>query len=817
MAITAAGRKRGRKPLDSTQPEQKRTKIKDEEAEPSGSGGDPMDLDSKTSKSVADDAKKISKGKGKAVESDFPEIKSTTTRKGKGKARSSVKRPRKRSVAPLKKKKFVNEEDDDEVADLEIINPEKAVDEEENQIEDGVVEKFERKVKSKNVNGNSASRLTGAVPVEEARIRWPDRYDPVKIREGGANFLQVRRHYTSAVVDGETYNLNDCCFIKAEKGQLDYVGRIVEFFETVKKQPYISVKWFFRAEDTVIKEHSHKIEPKRIFSSDSRDDNPLDCIVQKVTVVQASTNVPKCDFYYDMSYSEEFCTFENLRIGNQQDAAASSSSSIIYSEGSSKAVDVTTADPNQPSSSGESEKVMTLLDLYAGCGGMSTGLCIGAAASDVNLVTRWAVDFSKYACESLQFNHPETEVRNMKAEDFLQLLKEWHRLCGEYDLLGSDFFKTGAPTENEENEETEEEAQMRPPDENGEFEVQKVIGIHYGANPDTDEGPAALHYKVKWKGWGSDWDSWEPATNLKNCKDCIEDFVTRGYKSHILPLPGTVDVVCGGPPCQGISGFNRFRNYKEPLKDEKNFQLVVFRKIIKFLQPRFTLMENVVDIMRFLNGTLGRYAIARLVAMHYQVRLGFLVAGNFGLPQYRMRAFLWGAKTTEILPQFPVPTHKVIGRGHAPKAFERNLVKGDEANMLKELLLGDAISDMPHVTTHETADEMDYGKNVPTIWISRGTYAYQSMLMVSAHASSDSVTHKLYDHRPLKLSEDDNLRVSKIPRRKGANYRNLPGVIVDPKTNKASRNRKMKKVIIPKSGKPLVPEYALKYVKGTSR
>ncbi|KAI3954569.1 hypothetical protein MKW98_019700, partial [Papaver atlanticum] len=259
----------------------------------------------------------------------------------------------------------------------------------------------------------------------------------------------------------------------------------------------------FQATKTqVIKEHSHKIEPKRVFSSDSRDDNPLDCIVQKVTVVQASTNVPECEFFYDMSYSEEFCTFENLRIGNQQDAAASSSSSIIYSEGSSKAVDVATADPNQPSSSGESEKVMTLLDLYAGCGGMSTGLCMGAAASDVNLVTRWAVDFNKDACESLQFNHPATE--------------------------------------NEENEETEEEPQMRPPDENGEFEVQKVIGIHYGANPDTDEGPAALHYKVKWKGWGSDWDSWEPATNLKNCKDCIEDFVTRGYKSHILPLPVSV-------------------------------------------------------------------------------------------------------------------------------------------------------------------------------------------------------------------------------------------------------------------------------------
>lgn len=84
------------------------------------------------------------------------------------------------------------------------------------------------------------------------------------------------------------------------------------------------------------------------------------------------------------------------------------------------------------------------------------------------------------------------------------------------------------------------------------------------------------------------------------------------------------------------------------MKDSKKFQLEVFMEIVNFLQPRFTIMENVVDILRFLDGTLGRLTIARLVAMHYQVRLGLLVACNFGLPQYRMRAFLWGAKTTEV-------------------------------------------------------------------------------------------------------------------------------------------------------------------------
>ncbi|CAL5354998.1 unnamed protein product [Camellia sinensis] len=80
---------------------------------------------------------------------------------------------------------------------------------------------------------------------------------------------------------------------------------------------------------------------------------------------------------------------------------------------------------------------MTLLDLYSGCGAMSTGLCLGASVSGLKLVTRWAVDINSNACESLKLNHPETEVRNEAAEDFLSLLKEWEKLCKEFQLLGS--------------------------------------------------------------------------------------------------------------------------------------------------------------------------------------------------------------------------------------------------------------------------------------------------------------------------------------------------------------------------------------------
>lgn len=110
-----------------------------------------------------------------------------------------------------------------------------------------------------------------------------------------------------------------------------------------------------------------------------------------------------------------------------------------------------------------------------------------------------------------------------------------------------------------------------------------------------------------------------------------------------------MDVICGGPPCQGISGFNRFRNKDSPLDDEKNKQLVVYMNIVEYLKPRFALMENVVDIVKFAKGFLGRYALGRLVSMNYQARIGLMTAGSYGLPQFRMRMFMWAARPSEVI------------------------------------------------------------------------------------------------------------------------------------------------------------------------
>ena len=147
------------------------------------------------------------------------------------------------------------------------------------------------------------------------------------------------------------------------------------------------------------------------------------------------------------------------------------------------------------------------------------------------------------------------------------------------------------------------------------FEVEEILEVCCG-DPNSKKS-YELHFKIQWKGDSLDYDTCEPFGGLSSCPEMLKEFVLRGYNSRILPLPGTVDVACGGPPCQGMSDFNRFRNKDAPLEDAKNKQLVVFMDIVSHLRPKFVLVENVVDLVKFADGFLGRYSMSCLVGMGY--------------------------------------------------------------------------------------------------------------------------------------------------------------------------------------------------------
>ncbi|KDP44326.1 hypothetical protein JCGZ_19193 [Jatropha curcas] len=634
-------------------------------------------------------------------------------------------------------------------------------------------------------------------------------------KDDSDDVILARCHYRQAEVDGHNiYNLYDDAHVKAADGEDSYICKIVEMFEAIDGNLYFTAQWFYRARDTAIK-HAYQMEQKRVFFSEIRDDNPLDCLVEKLNIAKLPLNVDleakeaaikSCDYFCDMLYLLPYSTF--VKLPSENTTASNESSSTLSSDN----------EMNELKSANDvyNKSEVTLLDLYSGCGAMSTGLCLGAKLSGLNLITKWAVDLNKYACESLKLNHPETEVRNETAEDFLLLLKEWEKLCIRFSLISS------TDPEKQQSysfdlEEEDSDAQDNDDDDDGDdgevFEVEKVLQICYG-DP-KEKGEHGLYFKVSWKGYGPEYDTWEPIDGLSYCQEAIKKFVADGYKSSILPLPGAVHVICGGPPCQGISGFNRFRNKNDPLQDEKNKQLLVFMDVVKYLKPKFVLMENVVDLLKFADGFLGRYAMARLIEMNYQTRIGMMAAGAYGLPQFRMRCFLWGAQPAEKLPQYPLPTHDVIVRGVVPVEFESNVVAYDEgsvAQLEKKLLLEDAISDLPAIENNEHRDEMPYG-NDPITDFQRQIRLRKDELLDSSLKSKSS-ENLLYDHRPLELNNDDYQRACRIPKKKGANFRDLPGVRVRP-DNKVEWDPSVKRVYL-KSGKPLVPDYAMTFVNGSS-
>nr|ASL68818.1 DNA (cytosine-5)-methyltransferase chromomethylase [Litchi chinensis] len=691
-----------------------------------------------------------------------------------------------------------------------------------------------REVKMEEDGGEeSQARFLGeAVTGEEARRRWPKRYEDKKQNQRSRSskdddddqLIQARCHYVKAEVDGPVYDLYDDAHVRAGDGEDDFICQIVEMLEAVDGTPYFTAQWYYRANDTVIQDLAHLINKKRVFFSKIQNDNPLECLVKKLHIARVplkvgleADEIPKCDFYCDMMYLLPYSTFTKLLPESKQ--VDSETSSTISSEDEMNGCKV---DLHKNSE-------LTLLDLYSGCGAMSTGLCLGANMAGSNLVTKWAVDLNQYACESLKLNHPETEVRNESAEDFLSLLKEWERLCVSLSFTKRrdsqqeiDYFSVidGQDEDDDDNDNDDDDDvdDSNNNDDNGdddsqEYEVKKLLQICFG-DP-NESGERGLYFMVRWKNYGPKHDTWEPITGLSDCRKRIREFVIRGYESKILPLPGEVDVICGGPPCQSISGFNRFRNKSNPLADEKNKQLVIFMEIVEFLRPRFVLMENVVDLVKFAKGYLGRYALGRLIQMNYQARMGMMAAGAYGLPQFRMRVFLWGAQPTEKLPQYPLPTHDVVLRGVIPTEFERNTVAYDEGQSIDletKLLLKDAISDLPAVGNYEKRDEISYDKESETEFQRYIRLSKNEML--GGSSESGAKRHLLYDHFPYELNIDDYQRVCRIPKRKGACFRDLPGVRVRP-DNKVEWDPDVERVYL-ESGKPLVPNYAMTFVDGTS-
>ena len=163
---------------------------------------------------------------------------------------------------------------------------------------------------------------------------------------------------------------------------------------------------------------------------------------------------------------------------------------------------------------------------------------------------------------------------------------------------------------------------------------------------------------------------------------------------------GAIDVIVGGPPCQGFSSLRPSRGLD--LNDPRNSLYKQFVKYVRALQPSIFLLENVVGLLTIDRGRLLSQMVDAFRRSGYRTDWRVLNAANYGVPQKRERFFLIGIHGDLHFsggPIFPAPTHrftgKVIGTVLKDK-YIRNSTGGIPAVTVRS-----AISDLPSLRAGE--------------------------------------------------------------------------------------------------------------------
>lgn len=155
-------------------------------------------------------------------------------------------------------------------------------------------------------------------------------------------------------------------------------------------------------------------------------------------------------------------------------------------------------------------------------------------------------------------------------------------------------------------------------------------------SPDAFE---TLKYNLIEKKNHFEWPIWLPQTNLEIDKVLLE------YKEKLIGLRGEVDLVAGGPPCQGFSTAGKRKE-----DDARNNLIKSYLRFIMYVRPRVIFFENVKGFtLKFeKNKSKGmaysQYVLRVLNFFGYEVEGKMIDFSQYGIPQKRTRFILVGVR-----------------------------------------------------------------------------------------------------------------------------------------------------------------------------
>ncbi|WP_296005215.1 DNA cytosine methyltransferase [uncultured Alistipes sp.] len=184
-----------------------------------------------------------------------------------------------------------------------------------------------------------------------------------------------------------------------------------------------------------------------------------------------------------------------------------------------------------------------------------------------------------------------------------------------------------------------------------------------------------------------------------------------------------IDVVIGGPPCQGFSMAGNIG--RQFMDDPRNQLFKEFIRIVKLVRPTCFVMENVARLYTRLNGQTREEIIKRFEDIGYVVEAKIVCASEYGIAQNRYRVLFIGKLTnnTEYRIEFPKKVNKptktikdAIGHYPSLKSGENSNIPNHEAmahsaQMLKKMSYvkdGGGREDIPESIRPQKGDVRKY-------------------------------------------------------------------------------------------------------------
>ena len=212
--------------------------------------------------------------------------------------------------------------------------------------------------------------------------------------------------------------------------------------------------------------------------------------------------------------------------------------------------------------------------------------------------------------------------------------------------------------------------------------------------------------------------------NRKNTNMIVADITSLDIDTTFSEFKGKIDVIIGGPPCQGFSQ----KGQRKSVLDERNYLFKYYYEVVKCVQPRYFVMENVPNLLTTEHGFFKEEIYNLFKAIGYSLNSDILNASDYGVPQNRCRTCIIGYLGNHVVQMPKKHTQKVT--------------------------VWDAISDLAFLESGEGTEEQDYPIDPQT--------EYQAFLR-----GKETVLH---NHIITKHSKIALERLSMIPPEGGKDY-----------------------------------------------